>query len=61
MIFKKIKHKVLTEEEIEAKFKDVEFEDNDSLALFLAAIKVFLPGILIMLAIFVGVIWLIFL
>lgn len=58
---KKRKPKLLSEEEIEKKLETFNFEKGDRTALFLAAMKVFLPGILIMLLIYMGIIWFFFL
>lgn len=59
-MFKKRKHKLLSEEEINKKLDTFEFEKGDRMALFIAAIKVFLPGILIMLVLYIGILWLLF-
>lgn len=55
----------LTEEEREEKlnkFRENEFDSNDELAMILAALKTFLPPVLLVLALFVlvafGVLWL---
>lgn len=58
---KKSKRKLLSEEEIEAKFKGVEFEKNDTTAMIIAALITFLPPFLLMMGIIYGVIWLLFL
>ena len=59
-MFKRRKPKLLSDEELNAKLDSFEFEKGDRLALFLAAMKVFLPGILIMLIIYMGILWIIF-
>ncbi len=61
-MFKRRKREdMLTSKEIREKFKDVEFEKNDTLALFLAALLTFIPAILLVVGIYFLVIWLIFL
>lgn len=58
---KKRKQKLLTEEEIQEKFKDVELEDSDVTAMIIAALITFVPVVLLMLFAVYGIIWLIFL
>ncbi|CAM3669369.1 hypothetical protein ERUR111494_06135 [Erysipelothrix urinaevulpis] len=55
------KKKLLTEEEIAEKFKDVEFEDNDTKAIIIAALTTFLPAMFLIIGIFVFILWLLFL
>ncbi|QNN60115.1 hypothetical protein H9L01_06995 [Erysipelothrix inopinata] len=59
-MFKYRKKKLLTEEEIDAKFKDVELEKNDTKAMIIAALITFLPVMVMLMVIFYGAIWLIF-
>ncbi len=59
-MFGKRKHKLLSEEDINKKLDTFEFEKGDRLALFLAAMKIFLPGIIIMLIVYMGLLWFIF-
>mgnify|MGYP001325778830 CR=1 FL=1 len=58
---KRKKKKLLTEEEIAEKFRDVEFEDNDTKAIIIAALTTFLPAMFLIIAIFVFILWLLFL
>lgn len=57
---RKRKQKLLTEEEIKEKFKDVDLEKADVPAMFLAALLVFLPAVLLLLFAVYGIMWLIF-
>lgn len=50
----------MSDEEINKKLDTFEFEKGDRMALFIAAIKVFLPGVLIMLVLYIGILWLLF-
>ncbi len=59
-MFKYRKKKLLTEEEIDEKFKDVELEKNDTKAMIIAALITFLPVMVMLMVIFYGAIWLIF-
>ncbi len=58
---KKRKQKLLTEEEIQEKFKDVELEDSDVTAMIIAALITFVPVLLLMLFAIYGILWFIFL
>lgn len=64
-MFTKLKAKldtlVKSDEEIRNKFKDVEFEKHDGLAMFIAALITFVPAILVILGILYLIIWLLFL
>ncbi|MDE8340350.1 hypothetical protein PT226_08025 [Erysipelothrix rhusiopathiae] len=60
MLNKRKKRKLLTEEEIQKKFKDVEFEKNDTTAMIIAAIVTLLPALLLVLGLIYGLLWLIF-
>ncbi|AGN23678.1 hypothetical protein PT250_01795 [Erysipelothrix rhusiopathiae] len=60
MLNKRKKRKLLTEEEIQEKFKDVEFEKNDTTAMIIAAIVTLLPALLLVLGLIYGLLWLIF-
>ncbi|MDV7679503.1 hypothetical protein [Erysipelothrix rhusiopathiae] len=60
MLNKRKKSKLLTEEEIQEKFKDVEFEKNDTTAMIIAAIVTLLPALLLVLGLIYGLLWLIF-
>lgn len=59
-MFKYRKKKLLTEEEIDEKFKDVELDKNDTKAMIIAALITFLPVMVMLMVIFYGAIWLIF-
>lgn len=59
-MFKYRKKKLLTEEEIDEKFRDVELEKNDTKAMIIAALITFLPVMVMLMVIFYGAIWLIF-
>ncbi|MEG0328750.1 MAG: hypothetical protein RR565_08590 [Erysipelothrix sp.] len=59
-MFKYRKKKLLTEEEIDEKFKDVELEKNDTKAMIIAALITFLPVMIMLMVIFYGALWLIF-
>lgn len=58
---KRNKKKVLSKEELQAKFDDVEFEDNDLKALTIAALITFIPALLLIVGIFVFFIWIFYL
>ncbi|WP_323610705.1 hypothetical protein LLS04_05610 [Erysipelothrix enhydrae] len=60
MLNKRKKRKLLTEEEIQEKFKDVEFEKNDTTAMIIAAIVTLLPALLLVLGLIYGLLWPIF-
>ncbi|QIK70490.1 hypothetical protein G7062_09325 [Erysipelothrix sp. HDW6C] len=60
MFGRKRKKKLLTEDEITEKFKDVEFEKNDALAISLAALITFLPVVLLISAVLIAIVWIIF-
>lgn len=61
MSFKRRKRHVLTDEEIDEKFKDVEFEKNDVRAMVIAALITFIPVVLLVGALIYGLIWILFL
>ncbi|WP_039736752.1 hypothetical protein [Erysipelothrix tonsillarum] len=60
MFNKRKKRKLLTEEEIEEKFKGVEFEKNDTTAMIIAALVTLLPALILVLGLIYGLLWLIF-
>lgn len=64
MMFTKLKAKlnasVKSDEEIRNKFKGVEFEKHDRLAMFIAALITFVPVILVVLGIIYFIIWVLF-
>lgn len=62
-MFKKIKNEKqrLKDLDVKDKFKDVEFEKNDGLALFIAAMVTFIPPLLAIFAVTWFFVWILFL
>lgn len=58
---RKDKKKVLTKEEIQQKYDDVEFEKDDLKALTIAALITFIPALLFIVGLFVFFIWIFYL
>lgn len=66
MFFRKKLRRVLTDrQEAEARFEkereELPLEKNDRLAMMLAALAVFLPALLVVMAVFFAVVWFFFL
>ncbi|MGL5977803.1 MAG: hypothetical protein ACRCZJ_02270 [Erysipelotrichaceae bacterium] len=57
---KRLKNNQKSTEELQKKFENVEFEKNDKYALFIAAFITFVPVILVILAVFFGIVWFFF-
>lgn len=58
---KKMEQRMKKEEELQEKFKDIEFEKHDGLAMFIAAMITIVPIIIVILAILYFILWFIFL
>lgn len=58
---RKDKKKVLSKEELQKKYEDVEFEKNDLKALTIAALITFIPALLLIVGLFVFLIWIFYL
>lgn len=58
---KKIKARMKDEQELQNKFSDVEFEKNDTFAMFVAAIITFVPPVILCLLAIYAVLWILFL